>query len=88
MIFPNDMGISYSFDMGIFFSQVGKRFRTPRNYKDSYNVSFHNCRLYVANAGNSRALLCRTDPEEEGGTLRVFQLSLDHNLNNEEECKR
>jgi len=47
-----------------------------------------NNRLYVANAGNSRALLCRTDPEEEGGTLRVFQLSVDHNLNNEEECKR
>ena len=47
-----------------------------------------NNRLYVANAGNSRALLCRTDPEEEGGTLRVFQLSVDHNLNNEDECKR
>ena len=47
-----------------------------------------NNRLYVANAGNSRALLCRTDPEEEGGTLRVFQLSVDHNLTNEDECKR
>jgi len=47
-----------------------------------------NNRLYVANAGNSRALLCRTDPEEEGGTLRVFQLSVDHNLNNDDECKR
>ena len=47
-----------------------------------------NNRLYVANAGNSRALLCRTDPEEEGGTLRVFQLSVDHNLTNEDECQR
>ncbi|KAL1138196.1 hypothetical protein AAG570_009888 [Ranatra chinensis] len=42
-------------------------------------------RLFVANVGNSRALLCRTD---ENGVLRVIQLSVDHDLSNEDEILR
>ncbi|XP_060079626.1 TGF-beta-activated kinase 1 and MAP3K7-binding protein 1-like isoform X2 [Ylistrum balloti] len=44
----------------------------------------HN-KLYVANVGDSRALLCTTDDE---GMLRVMQLSVDHSLLNEEELNR
>ncbi|XP_069124161.1 LOW QUALITY PROTEIN: TGF-beta-activated kinase 1 and MAP3K7-binding protein 1-like [Argopecten irradians] len=44
----------------------------------------HN-KLYVANVGDSRALLCTTDEE---GMLRVMQLSVDHSLMNEEELNR
>lgn len=42
-------------------------------------------RLYVANVGDSRALLCRTD---SNGVLRVVQLSVDHDLSNEDELLR
>lgn len=42
-------------------------------------------RLFVANVGESRALLCRTDKD---GVLRVLQLSVDHNLSNEDELLR
>jgi hypothetical protein len=42
-------------------------------------------RLYVANVGDSRALLCRTD---SNGVLRVIQLSVDHDLSNEDELLR
>nr|CAD7260591.1 unnamed protein product [Timema shepardi] len=42
-------------------------------------------RLYVANVGDSRALLCRTDAN---GVLRVVQLSVDHDLHNEDELLR
>jgi TAK1-binding protein 1 len=42
-------------------------------------------RLYVANVGDSRALLCRTD---SNGVLRVVQLSVDHDLRNEDELLR
>ena len=35
--------------------------------------------------GCSRALLCKAD---EGGTLRVSQLTVDHNLSNESELRR
>ena len=42
-------------------------------------------KLYVANAGDSRALLCRTDGD---GVLRVVQLSVDHDLRNEDELLR
>ncbi|ODN06222.1 TGF-beta-activated kinase 1 and MAP3K7-binding protein 1, partial [Orchesella cincta] len=45
---------------------------------------FHG-KLYVSNVGNSRALLCRTDPE---GVLRVGQLSVDHDLRNDDELCR
>ncbi|KAF4520859.1 hypothetical protein B566_EDAN007040 [Ephemera danica] len=42
-------------------------------------------KLYVANVGDSRALLCRTDAD---GVLRVVQLSVDHDLHNEDELLR
>jgi len=42
-------------------------------------------RLYVANVGDSRALLCKTDSNQ---VLRVVQLSLDHDLRNEDELLR
>lgn len=45
----------------------------------------HCNRLYVANVGDSRALLCRTDQDQ---VLRVVQLSQDHNLSNEDEVLR
>ncbi|XP_071441161.1 TGF-beta-activated kinase 1 and MAP3K7-binding protein 1-like [Hetaerina americana] len=41
--------------------------------------------LYVANVGDSRALLCKTD---SNGVLRVQQLSVDHDLRNEDELLR
>jgi len=42
-------------------------------------------RLYVANIGDSRALLCKTDSNQ---VLRVVQLSVDHDLKNEDELLR
>lgn len=42
-------------------------------------------KLYVANAGNCRVLLCQTDPNS---VLTVKQLSTDHNLRNEDEILR
>lgn len=45
----------------------------------------HLNQLYVANVGDSRALLCRTDQD---GVLRVIQLSQDHVLSNEDEILR
>lgn len=45
----------------------------------------HCNKLYVANVGNSRALLCKTD---SNGVLRVVQLSVDHDLKNEDELLR
>ncbi|XP_059489069.1 TGF-beta-activated kinase 1 and MAP3K7-binding protein 1-like [Neocloeon triangulifer] len=42
-------------------------------------------KLYVANVGDSRALLCKTD---EKGVLRVTQLTVDHGLDNEDELLR
>lgn len=42
-------------------------------------------RLYVSNVGDTRALLCRTDGN---GVLRVVQLSVDHDLRNEDELLR
>ncbi|XP_047539723.1 TGF-beta-activated kinase 1 and MAP3K7-binding protein 1-like [Vanessa atalanta] len=45
----------------------------------------HNNKLYVANVGETRALLCRTD---DNSVLRVVQLTVDHSLNNEDELLR
>ncbi|XP_073969049.1 TGF-beta-activated kinase 1 and MAP3K7-binding protein 1-like isoform X2 [Rhodnius prolixus] len=42
-------------------------------------------RLYVANVGDSRALLCKTDKH---GVHKVVQVSADHNLTNEDEILR
>ncbi|XP_066582091.1 TGF-beta-activated kinase 1 and MAP3K7-binding protein 1-like [Prorops nasuta] len=42
-------------------------------------------RLYVANVGDSRALLCKSDCNQ---VLRVVQLSVDHDLRNEDELLR
>lgn len=45
----------------------------------------HNGKLFVANVGETRALLCRTD---DNAVLRVVQLTVDHSLNNEDELLR
>lgn len=45
----------------------------------------YNSKLYICNIGNCRALLCKTD---ENNVLRVIQLSVDHNIGNEEEKQR
>lgn len=42
-------------------------------------------RLFVANVGECRALLCKADSD---GVLRVLELSVDHNLYNEDELLR
>ena len=42
-------------------------------------------RLYIANVGNSRALLAY---KERDGSLQVKQLSVDHSINNEQELER
>ena len=43
------------------------------------------CRLYTANIGDSRAVLCE---ENEPGQMRVSQLSDDHNVFNPDEQER
>lgn len=45
----------------------------------------YNSKLYICNIGNCRALLCKTD---ENNVLRVIQLSVDHNVSNDEERQR
>ncbi|ERL92769.1 hypothetical protein D910_10077 [Dendroctonus ponderosae] len=42
-------------------------------------------KLYVANVGNCRVLLCQTDANS---VLKVVQLSIDHDLSNEDELLR
>lgn len=44
-----------------------------------------NDKLYVANVGNCRVLLCKTDANS---VLKVIQLSVDHDLKNEDELLR
>lgn len=44
-----------------------------------------NNRLYVANVGENRLLLCKTDKED---VLRVVQHTVDHNLTNFDEVLR
>jgi len=48
-------------------------------------VVVHHNRLYVANVGDSRALLCKTD---QNGILKVLQLTTDHTITNEDELLR
>ena len=48
-------------------------------------VVLTNNRLYVANVGNSRAILAH---EDKNGSLLVKQLSEDHVIENEQELKR
>lgn len=45
----------------------------------------YNNKLYVANVGNCRVLLCQTDTNS---VLKVVQLSVDHDLKNEDELLR
>lgn len=45
----------------------------------------HNNKLYIANVGETRALLCRTD---DNCVLRVLQLSVEHSAQNEDELLR
>lgn len=45
----------------------------------------YNSKLYICNIGNCRALLCKNDLNN---VLRVVQLSVDHNLYNEDEVLR
>lgn len=42
----------------------------------------YNNKLYIANIGTCRALLCRTD---NNSVLRVLQLTVDHDIYNEDE---
>lgn len=42
-------------------------------------------KLYICNIGNCRALLCKSDDKN---VLRVIQLSVDHNISNDEEKQR
>lgn len=44
-----------------------------------------NNKLYIANVGDSRALLCKKDAQ---GVTRVIQLSVDHDICNEDELLR
>lgn len=44
-----------------------------------------NNRLYVANVGESRVLLCKTDKDD---VMRVVQPTIDHNLTNLDEVTR
>ncbi|XP_045474572.1 TGF-beta-activated kinase 1 and MAP3K7-binding protein 1-like [Harmonia axyridis] len=44
-----------------------------------------NNKLYVANVGNCRVLLCQTD---ENDVMKVVELSVEHNLNNQDELLR
>lgn len=45
----------------------------------------HQSKLYICNVGSCRALLCKNDANN---ALRVQQLSVDHNLSNEDEILR
>lgn len=45
----------------------------------------YNAKLYVCNIGNCRVLVCKTDANK---SLHVTQLSIDHNLYNEDEALR
>lgn len=45
----------------------------------------HYSKLYIGNVGNCRALLCKND---DNNVLRVVQLSVDHNLTNQDEHLR
>lgn len=45
----------------------------------------YNNKLFVANVGNCRVLLCQTDANS---VLKVVQLSVDHDLKNEDELLR
>lgn len=45
----------------------------------------HQSKLYITNIGSCRALLCKND---SNNVLRVVQLSVDHNLNSEDETLR
>ncbi len=45
----------------------------------------HKQKLYICNIGTCRALLCKND---NNNVLRVVQLSVDHNLYNEDEILR
>lgn len=46
---------------------------------------FHRSKLYICNVGSCRVLLCKNDANN---VLRVVQLSVDHNVNNEDETLR
>lgn len=45
----------------------------------------YNNKLFVANVGNCRVLLCKSDPNS---VLKVVQLTIDHDLKNEDELLR
>ncbi|XP_055523966.1 TGF-beta-activated kinase 1 and MAP3K7-binding protein 1-like [Wyeomyia smithii] len=76
--------------------QISQEFRNVLEKLDKINVELsvgssaalaliYQSKLYIGNIGNCRALLCKTDEYE---TLTVTQLSVDHNLYNEEEVLR
>ena len=79
-----------------YFVQIQRNFWLKVNKLNSINTELscgttavitliYEGRLFVANVGDARALLCRTDSD---GVLRVLQLSQDHVPSNEDEILR
>ncbi|XP_053682588.1 TGF-beta-activated kinase 1 and MAP3K7-binding protein 1-like [Sabethes cyaneus] len=90
-----DLQLQLSMD-GLSQYQISQEFGNVLEKLDKLNVELsvgssaalalvYQSKLYIGNIGNCRALLCKTDEYE---TLTVTQLSVDHNLYNEEEVLR
>ena len=73
------------------FPEIMDRLKTKKNEVSAGTavvVALIHCnRLHVANVGDSKAILCRTDPSDPK-SFKASQLSTDHDLNNENELSR